>query len=169
MDVQTYVREQISGASSFVEAALQGITDEQLNWPPPGTIHPIGTILVHMVAAEDYFVQAAIQGRQTLWEDQYWGQKIGVEAPPAQGNAWDEFRSVRFCVAPPLAYRDAVRLATETYLAGLTEQELDRRVAFGRGESSVADVLMLLVIHSVGHAGEIAAVKGMQGLQGLPF
>jgi len=28
---------------------------------------------------------------------------------------------------------------------------------------------MTLVVHSAGHAGEIAAVKGMQGIKGLPF
>jgi hypothetical protein len=72
-------------------------------------------------------------------------------------------------LAPVLAYAEAVRLATDAYLASLTDDELDRRVSFFGSESSVAGVLVRFVAHTAGHAGEIAAVKGMQGLQGLPF
>jgi hypothetical protein len=71
--------------------------------------------------------------------------------------------------APVLAYAEAVCEATNGYLARLTDDELDRRVSFFGRESSVGDVLARFVAHTASHAGEIAAVKGMQGLQGLPF
>jgi uncharacterized damage-inducible protein DinB len=66
-------------------------------------------------------------------------------------------------------YAEAVRNATDEYLARLTDDELDRQVSFFGSESPVAGVLVRFVAHTAGHAGEIAAVKGMQGLHGLPF
>jgi hypothetical protein len=62
-----------------------------------------------------------------------------------------------------------VRSATNDYLARLTDDELERQVSFFGRESSVADVVARFVAHTACHAGEIAAVKGMQGLQGQPF
>ena len=42
-------------------------------------------------------------------------------------------------------------------------------VSFFGSESSVAGVRARFIAHTAGHAGEIAAVKGMQALQGLSF
>jgi len=53
--------------------------------------------------------------------------------------------------------------ATDTYLAGLTLAEMDRMVKFAGGERSVADMLILSASHTLGHAGEISALKGLQG------
>ena len=74
-----------------------------------------------------------------------------------------------FSLAALQAYEQAVLATTETYLAALIPTDLDRTVAFIGGERPVADVLANLVVHSMGHAGEIAALKGMQGVKGLPF
>jgi hypothetical protein len=51
----------------------------------------------------------------------------------------------------------------------LTAEELDRRVLFLDKERRVADVLAMLVVHNLSHAGEIAALKGVQGAAGLAF
>ena len=68
-----------------------------------------------------------------------------------------------------LAYEQAIRVATDTYLADLTAEELERQVTLGGNVLPVAEVLMTLVVHIASHAGEIAAVKGMQGIKGLPL
>jgi hypothetical protein len=122
-----------------------------------------------MLVGEDYFIQGVIRGKPPCWEVQEWGRKIGVQVPPAQGSDWDEFKTVKIPIAPVLAYDQAIRVATDGYLADLTVDELDRQVNFAGKEMPVAEVLMTLVVHSASHAGEIAAVKGMQGIKGLPF
>jgi uncharacterized damage-inducible protein DinB len=169
MDVKTYIQQQMDRVRGDTQAVLQGITDEQLNWPPPGTVSPISTILIHMLAAEDYFIQTLIGGQAPFWAVQQWGEKIGVPAPPAQGDNWDEFKTVKISLAPVLDYAQAIRPATDAYLAGLTAEELDRRVVFHGDKLPVAQVLMILVSHSACHTGEMAAIKGMQGIQGLPY
>lgn len=68
-----------------------------------------------------------------------------------------------------MAYRDAVRAATDRYLADLTADELDRQIDLMGSQRPVADALAIMVVHIATHAGEIAALKGTQGLKGLPF
>jgi uncharacterized damage-inducible protein DinB len=67
-----------------------------------------------------------------------------------------------------LEYQSAVRAATDAYLSTLTPEELERNVEFAGGERTVADMLLLACSHSLGHNGEIAALKGIQGAKGLP-
>jgi len=169
MDVKTYIQQQMANMRRQIDAVVKDTTDEQFNWPPPGTINPISAILIHVLAGEDYFIQSITQGKPLCWEVQEWGQKIGIQSPPEPGHSWDEFRTIKVLVPPVLAYEQAIRVATDAYLADLTEDELDRQVNFAGNMLSVAEVLMILIVHISCHAGEIAAIKGMQGIKGLPF
>jgi uncharacterized damage-inducible protein DinB len=169
MDIRTNIQQQIANVHRQIDVVVQGITDEQFNWPPPGTISPVSTILLHLLAGEDYFIQSIIQGKPPCWAVEGWGQKVGITTPPAQGSSWEEFKTIKIQIAPVLDYEQVVRVATDRYLADLTEDELDRRVDFAGKELPVAEVLMTLVVHGASHAGEMAAVKGMQGIKGLPY
>jgi uncharacterized damage-inducible protein DinB len=169
MDAADFIRRQIAAVRRQVGAVLRDTTDEQLNWVPPGTANTIGATYLHLLTSEDGYVQAVILGRPRVWETGNWSETIGLSAPPGRGRNWDEIRSMAFSLAALQAYEQAVHATTETYLAALIPTELDRTVAFIGGERPVADVLASLVVHSMGHAGEIAALKGMQGVKGLPF
>ena len=63
----------------------------------------------------------------------------------------------------------AVRAETDAYLAGLTPEELDRKVTTFMGELPVGAVLALFIGHQAHHLGEVSALKGAQGVKGLPF
>jgi hypothetical protein len=169
MDLKTYIQQQLGNARRLVDTVVTGTTDDQFNWLPPGTLNPISAILVHVVAGEDFFIQGILLGQRRLWEAQGWGPKIGLELPPSPGHGWDECRCTRLTPAPMLDYSKAVRAATEAYLANLTEAELNRQVNFAGRTVPVSDMLMTLVVHQASHAGEMAAIKGMQGVQGMPF
>jgi uncharacterized damage-inducible protein DinB len=169
MNAKPYIQQQIANARGYVDAVVKGITDEQFTWSPPGTLSPIGAIFLHMLAAEDYFIHALIQGKPTCWIEQDWGQKTGVQNPPEQGCSWDEFKTIKVSLPPVLAYQQVVRGATDDFLADLTEEELQRQVNFAGHDIPVAEVFMTMVVHIASHAGEMAAIKGMQGLKGLPF
>jgi len=73
---------------------------------------------------------------------------------------------------PPFReYGKAVYTATDAYIAGLSDADLERKVDTRLiGEQTVAFVLGTFVAwHVANHCGEIAALKGVQGLKGLPF
>jgi hypothetical protein len=169
MDVKTYLQRQMANVHSQIDTVMKDITDEIFNWPPSGAISPISAIFIHMLTAEDYFIQSIIQGKLPCWVTQEWDRKIDVPIVPEQGRSWEEFKTIQIQVAPVLSYEQIIRVATDGYLVDLTVDELDKQVNFLGEELSVAEVLIKLVVHSASHAGEIAAVKGMQGIKGLPY
>ena len=169
MDAKGYMQQQFLAMRRLSAAAIDGTTDAQLNWTPPGQVHAIKGALVHLIASEDRLIQSVIQGKPMLWASDGWGGRLGLGAAPGMGQGWEEVAQTTLAVAPIQAYRQAVQAATEAYLAALTPDELDRRVLFIRGEAPVAQVLSTIVVHVMGHAGEIAALKGLQGVKGLPF
>ena len=170
MDVKTYLQQQIANVHDGIHTVLNGLTDEQFNWIPSGTINPISAILIHMLSGEDFFIQTVFQGKPLYWEAQDWGRKIGIQALPTPGSDWDVFKRVKIPVASVLSYEQVIRAAADSYLAGLTAEELDRQVDFFGNMVPVSEILMShIIVHIANHTGEIAAVKGMQGIKGLPF
>ena len=169
MDARTYLQQQFSEVHGYANAVLNDLTDELLNWSPPGTIGPISGILVHLLATEDFFIQKVVQGKARLWDEQGWGEKTGVAHTPDYGESWEVFRTMKLSTANLAEYKQVIFPATEACLAGLSDADLDRLVKFGEGVHPVGDVLALLAVHTASHAGEIAAVKGIQDVKGLPF
>ena len=104
-----------------------------------------------------------------VWETGGWSERIGLPLPPGRGAGWEEARGTALALAPVLDYQRVVYAATDTYLANLSAEELDRQVSFIGGEQPVAQILTMLVVHTMLHSGEIAALKGLQGAKGLPF
>jgi hypothetical protein len=169
MDAAEFVRQQVAESRSLSDAAMSDLTDEQFNWLPPGTMNPIKAIYLHMASAEDSFVQKHLRGKTMVWTGGEWAAKLGFAQPPGRGQGWEPFRSAHLAVGPARAYAEEVCQATNDYLVRLTAEELDRPVSFYGRDWTVARVLALLVTHTACHAGEIAAVKGIQGVKGLPF
>ena len=169
MDAIAYIHRQVDALRRQTNMALQDTTDEQVNWAPPGTANSIGVTLLHTIGGEDLFVQQWLQGKPRLWETGNWGARIGVENAPGGERGWEECRKARFSLAAIMEYQEAVCSATAVYIAGLTPEDLDRKVMLFGSERPLADVLVLLVNHSTAHMGEIAALKGVQGVKGLPF
>ena len=63
MDVKEFIRRQLGGARRQSDAAMQGTTEEQLNWVPPGAANQISATFLHIVGGEDIFVQTLLQGK----------------------------------------------------------------------------------------------------------
>lgn len=169
MQAREYLQRQLAIARRVCDAALGEVTTDQFNWTPPGTGNSIGATMIHLVAAEDRFIQALLRAKPMIWQTERWSEKISLTVLPGYGQGWDEVKHSSLKVEPVLAYRDSVRTATDHYLADLTADEFDRQIDLMGSQRPVADALAIMVVHIVTHAGEIAALKGIQGLKGLPF
>jgi len=169
MEIIEYIQKQFAGARRQVDAVLKDTTQEQLNWTPPGTANSIGVTLVHMISSEDIFFHQFLQSQKSLWETENWGEKIGLSAPPGHTQGWDEIKNKVLELEPVLAYGKSVWAATDAYIGRLSPAELDRKVTILTGERLTADIVLMQASHILGHAGEIAAIKGIQGVKGLPF
>jgi hypothetical protein len=171
MDVITYIKDQLGTAHNELDTALKDTTPDQFNWSPPGTISPISAVLVHTLAGEDLFIQELIRGKPQLWNAGEWARRIGVPAAPGgpERNVWDEYRKLKVPMEPVMEYKQELFAATDAWLASLPPEELDRPVNFFGRIHPVGGILMITVTHLCCHAGEIAALKGMQGVKGLPY
>lgn len=169
MEANDFIRRQVAFMRALGDAAMNGTTEEQFNWQPPGTANTIRAAFIHLTHSEDFFIQVVIQGQPRLWESGGWGDRLGLATVPGRGRGWEEVTTKAVPLAPALEYAQAVRAATAAYLETMTAQELDREVRLFGSQQPVGQVLVTLVVHTLGHTGEIAAIKGIQGVKGLPF
>lgn len=168
MDAQEYIIRQFRWARRQSDSVLLDTTEEHFNWTPSGTVSAISAIFVHMLTVEDAYIQEALLNQPRLWDTENWEAKIGSRAP-WRGENWDDLKGKQLTLEDVAQFQEVVRASTDSYLESLTPEELDRRVDFLGRERRVADVLCMLIVHNLGHAGEIAALKGVQGVAGLSF
>src|SRR5579871_5377244 len=164
MDLIDFIRGQFAVVQQQLDGVMQGIDDSQFNYEPTGALNTIRAAYMHILYAQDGYIQEIIQGKPRLWDSGGWSVKLGVEHAPGRGN-WEAIKNKIVPLVPVYGYRDEVRVAANAYLATLDKNDLERRVKTMRGESTVGEVLGLFVTHTAGHTGEIATLKGIQGIK----
>lgn len=145
---------------------IQGLTKDELLWAPPGVANPIGTTLLHVLTGEDRLIQSVLQGQPSLWEADRWYEQIGVISLPVRGNDWTGVDLASLQAPALFAYAQVVDQATATYLHLLNDTDLEEQVEVYGQEQARAEALFSIIIHNTSHAGEIAALKGLQSMRG---
>jgi hypothetical protein len=135
------------------------------------TCNSIAATYAHAVIAEDVIAHTFLQGQQPLYQTDDWEAKTGVKfpgVPPMMTADWSS--GLKMNIPQFRDYAKAVYAATDAYLGSVPDAELARKTQGPFGETTVGWIVsMLLATHAPGHAGEIAAMKGVHGLKGLPF
>jgi uncharacterized damage-inducible protein DinB len=170
--VVTLLRAQYKDAHETLEGTMQGVTPEQTHWLPTGTANPLGATYVHVLTSEDGVFNGMLQGGAPLLAAA-WAGKMGLSEMPPTDESWDAWaHRVQVDLVALSKYGQAVYAATDEYLAGLSDQDLDRPVdlaSWGMGEQTLGWLLSLMMVHIGWHTGEIACLKGLQGAKGYPF
>lgn len=169
MEVIDYIKGEMASVRRSIERVMKDMPQEIFNWPSPGTANTISATFIHLMNSEDHFIQEVLQGKPTVWANHGWSERTGIQKPPSIGEDWSEYKRRQIQIQPLLEYMADVWSATDAYLAELTADDLDRRLEFAGRERSVGDMLHLSIAQSYSHAGEIAALKGIQGIKGLPI
>jgi len=168
MEIIEYIKAEMARVRISVERVMKDMPPEIFNFPAPGTANTISATFVHLMNSEDHFIQEVLQGKPTVWKSRGWSEKTGIQKPPSIGEDWSDYKNRKIELQPLLEYMAEVWRATDAYLASVTPDDLDRRLVFAGRERSVGDMLHLSIAQSYSHAGEIAALKGIQGIKGLP-
>lgn len=170
-----YLLEGLQNAHTYMLQTMDGVTDEVAAFVPQGTANPIAGTYAHLIFSEDSFTQGFLKKEKPLFETN-WKDKTGISE--LQPTDWIEaypkwLKSVKVDITKVNEYAKAVFAETEKYVAGLTDEDLEKMVdlsAFGMGEKSVGNFIANLI---TGHAnnimGEVSVLKGIQGLKGYPF
>ncbi len=167
------IKQQLGMSRMVFDGTMVGVTDSQCAKIPGGVAHSIGSLLAHSVISEDFVVNTMVKGGQPLMAGAFAGNTGVSEPPPPPGSpdvlAWAN--RVKVDLPAFKEYAKAVFAATDEYVSGLSDADLDRKMPFpNMGEQPVSSILtMLAIIHPSNHIGEVSALKGLEGAKGYPF
>jgi len=167
------LRQQLAGYHQILEQTMDDCPADALDRTLPGaTIGTIASVYAHTVFSEDHILHGMLQGKPPLYGAHGWASRTNVAMPAGEELSLEWSRAAKKMDLPAFReYAKAVYAATDAYVAGLSESDLDRTVDTGFvGVQSVAFILSnVLAWHAAEHNGELAALKGAFGLKGLPF
>src|SRR3954447_7068100 len=63
MHAKDFITASIGRQRWIADAVMQDLTEEQLNWSPPGLANKIATILVHVTGTDDRFINMRALGK----------------------------------------------------------------------------------------------------------
>jgi len=99
-----------------------------------------------------------------------WAGRTGASEPAPMAPPWNEWANrVQVDLAAAREYAQTVYTDTDTYLAGLSADELDRGLdlsGLGLGQQTVGSLMGLLLWNAGAHCGEASTIKGLHGLKG---
>lgn len=164
------LRNYLRRAHEWMEGTMADVTPALLHDVPPGNANPIGAQYAHVLTAEDGFVNMIIGGEQPLMATSFAG-KTGMSEPMPLNPAWGEWAlRVRIDLPAIRSYAQALYVATDTRLAGMTDADLSREIDlshWGIGDkTTVGELFGNVLINTLQHCGEISALKGLHGLKG---
>lgn len=150
-----------------VERLLKDLDEEDLRWQPAPESNPIGWLVWHLTRVQDIQI-SNLAGRSQAWIEEGWAETFGREANPRDmgyGKTPAEVASF----APPsaetlLAYYRAVLARSKQYLAGLSDEDLDRVLNEPRWNPmpTVGVRLVSTIDDCAKHAAEAAYVRGIR-------
>jgi hypothetical protein len=185
-------------AYDHLENVVSELTQEQVDWLPPGNANTIGSLYWHIAGYVDQIVhewcmapfkQITIEewfeakrakmelgmGQVPLRHSAGWQEKVVIALPPEnpEDPYWD-VRNVREGLRVDLPalhdYAHATAQTVQGWLASITPEDLERTLPTPIGDYDLGRFLEYFVIwHINTHCGEIAAIKGCQGLKGYPW
>ena len=158
--------------------AYEGVTTEQLHWRPSGTTNTMAFVGWHCARTEDNIINFVVQRKSTVWMEQGWDKRLGLDSR-AQGTGMSAEDAVNIRFPSPevaLAYFAAAFKATEQYLDGIVDADLDKPTRIRRQPSMQPEepplweiVATNLLTHEYSHLGELWVLRSLQGLTGAAF
>ena len=68
MDVKPLVKGLLARNREVMESTMADVENEHAHWAPPGKALPLGALYIHVLTAEDFFIQGMLKGGTPLWE-----------------------------------------------------------------------------------------------------
>ena len=164
------LQSQYKQMQDWLLGAMDGVTDEVAHYQPGGLATPIAAQIVHLVTGLDFFLLGFGADKAPLLASSF-ADKSGISEPPPEGGDWHEWGNwVKVDLEAFHQYATAVFDEVDTYLASLSDADLEVTKTFGQaGEQTVAWALGIMLLNTYSHTGEIAVIKGLQGLKGYAF
>ena len=176
MDVIDFFRREQRRLHQGLQEAVSDLTPEEWNYLGEGTGNNIAFLMWHSVRTEDNILRFILQGRQPIWNEENWHDRLGLP-PRVQGTGMAAEEARQFQIADIqlfMQYIEEVWREFEEYLANvqdggkaLSEREVTVK-PLGK-MSAIQAIGQVCITHLFIHLGEIAAIEGALGKKGLPI
>ncbi|EMD27646.1 mycothiol transferase [Amycolatopsis azurea] len=165
MELAEVLADGFGRVQEVVHEAVEGLDGGQLVWSPAPGANTIAWLVWHLTRVQDDHV-ADLMGTEQLWTAQGWLDRFALPFPAADigyGHRPDDVDAVRVDSADLLTgYHDAAHEATTAWVAGLTEDDLDRIVDDAWDPPVTLGVRLVSVLSDdLQHAGQAAYVRGL--------
>ncbi len=151
----------------MIDAALADMDDALVARIPAEQCNSVAWIMWHMCRVVDTFIHTRLQETTQIWVSGGWHEKFGMDADPEdRGVGWTA-EQVAAWDAPSkdalVGYYGEVRAAAETFMEGLTLEELAvvKVVPPAPEPRTVAAALGQMTWDAVAHGGQIAYLRGL--------
>ena len=149
----------------LVRAAVDGLSPDELVRPPAPGANSVGWLVWHLTRVQDDHI-AEVAGRPQAWQEGDWARRFGLEPGTTEtGYGWsaEQVAGLRAESGEALiAYYDAVAERTMSFLAALTDDDLDRVVDESWDPPVTLGVRLASVVDDdLEHVGQAAYVRGL--------
>jgi hypothetical protein len=174
MDIIDFFRAEQRRLHSEMRSSIATLTPEEWHYELVGSTNNIAFLVWHCARTEDNILRFILQGRNTIWNEGNWHERLGLP-PRVQGTgmATEEARAFHIADIPLfMQYVEEVWREYEEYLAGITDggAALSERIVTVKplGEMpAIRTIGQVCISHLFMHLGEIAVLRGAQGKKGL--
>ena len=148
--------------SQVLEAALDGLNENEINQQPCSECNSIGWMVWHLTRVQDRFV-AMLSNNDQVWITEKWHEKFGREADIRDigyGHRPEDLATFKAPDAKTLLdYHHATLEKTKQYTNRISPEELDRVIDDSRAPTAALR-LTAFISDNLQHAGQVAYLRG---------
>lgn len=175
MDLIDYLRGEQKYLHSMIRNSVSTLTPEEWHFTTGERDNSIAFIVWHCVRTEDNIMRFILQGKNTIWNEGNWHERLGLP-PRVQGTgmATEEAKALRINdTALFMQYAEQVWAEFEDYMANISGggTELSQRTVTVKPLGQMPAIFAIgrvCLTHLFVHLGEIEQLLGAQGKQGSP-
>lgn len=166
------LRKQFESAHHSLEETVGEMNLEVSSFNELGKAIPAGAAYAHAVLEEDILLSRMLANKEPIIKE---ASAVGISEMIPDTQNWDKhelwYKTVKVEVPKFREYAKKVYQATDDYLSGLKDEDLDTEVERPVvGKQNTAFMLTnFFLLHIANLTGEVSAAKGVQGLKGYPF
>lgn len=165
MEIAELFEDAFGRIGTTVEAVLDGLEPETLNWRPGGTGNSIAWLLWHLCRAQDEQL-ADLAGAESVWSSGGYAARFGFDLDPSDtgyGHSFGQVSAVRLDSTELLRqYHEAVLAQSVDFVRSLDGAALDQVIDTSWTPPVTAGVRLISIVDDcLQHGGQAAYVKGL--------
>ena len=168
MEFQQLLLNVFERASVILEKALEGLTQDDLNYLPNQDCNSIAWLTWHLTRAQDIVTANILEGEEQLWTKDNWYARFNRTPNPEDTGLGHSIEDVSAFSSPDastlLEYHHAVLDKLKRYITSkLSETELNRElnISIRPDIPNVRTQLMRLINDNMQHLGQVNYIRGM--------